>query len=321
MTTQAQLQKAAHAIRKADSILLASHVNPDGDTIGCMLALGSAFSRMGKKVVMLNQDGVPARFRILEGSGSVRRRYDRGADLAIAVDCGTLERLGTSAWPFKLSKQVMQIDHHDVGVPFGTIRLVDPEAAAVGEIVYELLKELKAPVTRDMAVCLLTSIIVDTCAFTTPSVQSHAFRVCGELLAKGVDFMSLVERIFWKPSVAATRLIGVCLTRARHVQKGRLVWTSAGWRDFARYGVDSSEIDGVVEELRTIEGVQVAVLFREEKNGKVRVSMRSRNSLNVARVAQAFGGGGHHDAAGCQIPAGAGSRRKLLKRLEALVKG
>src|SRR3989338_3159263 len=150
------ISKAVQAIRKAKKIIVASHVNPDGDTIGCLLALGHTLILMGKKVILLSQDGVPARFQFLPGSELILSHTAETAAVSIAVDCGSERQLGLVRIPFFKSKTTIQIDHHDFGNAFGKIQVLEEEASAVGEIVFELIKALKIEITPAIATCLLT---------------------------------------------------------------------------------------------------------------------------------------------------------------------
>ncbi len=295
------LEKATVGIREAKSTLVASHINPDGDTIGSLLALGLGLERLGKQVVMVSQDGVPERYRSLPGADRVLTAYEEGVDLAISVDCGSLELLGSTQKAFSRSKKILQIDHHDVGKRFGDYLLIDSRLAAAGEEVYHLLNALGVEIDLVIAKCLLTSLVVETSSFRLPNVTEKTFEICSELLDKGVDFASFVQEIFWKKDVTAFRLFGLSLSRIILDCGGRLAWSVLRQEDFSELGGKESDVDDVADAIRTLDGVWVAVFFREQADGTLRVSFRSRGDVNVAQVAEKFGGGGHWDAAGCKI--------------------
>jgi len=295
------LEKATACIQNSDRILIASHINPDGDTIGSLLALGLGLERLNKKIVMVSQDGVPDRYKSLPGADRVLTAYEEGMDLAISVDCGALELLGTTQKAFSRSKKILQIDHHDVGNHFGDYLLIDSSIAAAGEEVYHLLNALGVEIDLTIAKCLLTSLVVETSSFRLPNVTERTFKICSELLNKGVDFASFVQEIFWKKDVTACRLFGLSLSRVILDCDGKLAWSVLRQEDFTEMGGKESDVDDVADAIRTIDGVWVTVFFREQTDGTLRVSLRSRADINVAKVAEKFGGGGHWDAAGCKI--------------------
>lgn len=308
------IKEAVAAIRKAKKILIVCHVNPDGDTIGCLLALGLALIQMGKKTIFLSQDGVPSRFQFLPGSELILSETSETADLAIAVDCGSANQLGKSKAVFFRSRVTMQIDHHDFGNSFGKIQVLEEEASAVGEIVYELIRALKVDITPPIATCLLTSIIVDTGSFRFSNIRPKTFDVCSALIKKGVNLQHLIEESYWQKSRSMARLSGYCMMTAQFSANGFIAWSTADQKDFKRFGAHLSDADAVADDLRSIEGVKIAALFRETEKKRFRVSLRSSYGINVASVARLFGGGGHHNAAGCSIRPS--EKEKLLKELE-----
>lgn len=313
------LKSAADRIRGAETVLIASHVNPDGDTIGSLLALGVGLLHLGKRVVMVSPDGMPARFQFLPASDLVLGDYRGRADVAVAVDCGCFKLLGSVGRAFRSARSTIQIDHHDFGEGFCDILAVDPEAAAVGEIVYDLLKLLGVKITPAIATCLLTSIIVDTGAFRFSNVRSRTFRICADLLEKGVDLKFLIEEAYWKKTLPTIRLEAKSVGNMRFEAGGKVVWTLVRRSQVERAGGMTADLDGAADVLRSIEGVRAAALLREEADGRLRVSLRSGLGVNVARIAQEFGGGGHHHAAGCTIRALASDRERLIELLREAV--
>lgn len=309
------MKLAAARIAAADTVLIASHVNPDGDTVGCLLALGLGLLHSGKRVIMLSPDGVPPRFHFLPGADLVLTEYKGRPDLAIAVDCGSMKQLGPSAHFFQSAKMTIQIDHHDFGEPFCKIMVVDTEAAAVGEIVYDFLKQLHIKITPAIATCLLTSIIVDTGSFRFSNVRSRTLRIAAGLLETGVDMKYLIEEAYWKRSLATARLEAASVRNMRSEMNGAVVWAIVRQSDFRRQNGLMGDADGAADALRSIEGVKIAALIRETGKGTYRVSLRSGMGVNVAKVAQSFGGGGHHNAAGCLIRATQKSRESLIREL------
>lgn len=313
------LLEAAKAIRKAKKITIACHVNPDGDTLGCQLALGLALLIMGKKVLLVSQDGVPTRFQFLPGSELILSGTTEVSDIAIAVDCGSDERLGNLKNLFFKSKVTMQIDHHDFGEAFGKIQVLEEEASAVGEIVYELIKALKVPLTPAIATCLLTSIIVDTGSFRFSNIRAKTFEICSKLIKTGVDLQHLIEQSYWKQSRSAAKVSGYGVMKTEFSKDGKLAWSTVYQKDFKDFEARMSDVDGVADEMRFIEGVKIAAFFRETTTKKFRVSIRSSYGINVAQVARRFGGGGHHNAAGCSIRGTDKERKRFLTELSKLL--
>lgn len=316
---KANIRKTVTAISSAKKVLIASHVNPDGDTIGCQLALGLALLQLGKKVTLASQDGVPSRFQFLPGSELIVSQTSDAFDVAIAVDCGSAGQLGSIRPVFFRTRTTVQIDHHDFGDTFGKIQVLEEEASAVGEIVYEVIRALKAEITPAIATCLLTSIVIDTGSFRFSNIRPKTFDVCSKLIKKGVDLQHLIEESYWLKSRSMARLTGYCQMHTQFSQNGVVAWTTAMQKDFKRFKAKLSDVDAVADDLRSIEGVKVAATFRETEKKRFRVSLRSKYGINVAAVARQFGGGGHHNSAGCSIPASEKEKKRLLDSLIALV--
>ena len=312
------VEKTVRAIRNAKKILIVSHVNPDGDTLGCLLALGLALLQMGKKAILLSQDGVPTRFQFLPGSELILSETSEAVSVAIAVDCGSAQQMGTAQKAFFKAKTTIQVDHHDFGASFGKIQILENEASAVGEIIYEIIHALKVGITPAIATCLLTSIIIDTGSFRFSNIRAKTFDICGKLIACGVDLQHLIEEAYWTKTPAMLKLTSHVLLNMQSSAEGGVVWAVAYQKDFKRFGAKISDADTVADDLRSVEGSKIAVVFRETEKGNFRVSLRSKHGINVAAVAKEFGGGGHHNSAGCGIKPS--QKKKLLQSLESLVR-
>lgn len=306
------LEKAKQKILQAKTIAISGHINPDGDSIGALLSLGLGLKKLGKRVYMISIDGLPKRYKLLPGAGRILKKIDKPLDLAIAVDCGSEELLGKTLDVFKKAKDILEIDHHEFRKPFGTLSLVDNNAAAVGEVIYMLLKELNIAITKDIAQNILTSIIVETNSFRLPSVRPYTFDICSELVKNGVNFYKLVDMVFWSESRETAILTGICLSRCKFIKNSRIVWSIVRKKDFDSARGKDEDVDAVADRMRSIKGVEIVVLFREKKHNKLRVSLRSKGKINVAKVAEYYNGGGHYDVAGCFIPNNSKSIKKLL---------
>ncbi len=297
------LKKVINEIKKAKTIIIASHVNPDGDTIGSLLSLGLGLKKLKKKVYMVSQDGVPARFKSLPGADKIKRTIDcENIDLAISVDCSSVKILGNTYEIFKKAGKIIEIDHHDVREKFGDITLNEPKYASVGEIIYEILAALNVKITKEIAENILTSVIVETNSFKLPNVTPHSLYLTGELVEIGIDFYKLVDRVFWSKSKEGVLLTGICLSRCKFLHNDKIVWSIIRKEDFEGIKGKDEDIDPVASDMISIMGVEIAVLFRENRADQYRVSLRSKDKINVAKLAEKFGGGGHFDIAGCEIP-------------------
>ncbi len=313
------MKEGVEVLKTAKKVMVVSHLNPDGDTLGCMLALGLALMQKGKQVSLVCQDAVPTRYQFLPGSELVRSECREKVDVAVAVDCGGVRQLGTSKQAFFKARTTLQVDHHDFGDPFGKIQIVDPEASAVGEIIYHLIEALKVEITPAIATCLLTSIIVDTGAFRFSNIRAKTFEICAQLAKKGVDLQHLIEGCYWVKSRSMALLSSHAMLSAKFSKDGSIAWAMVSQAAIRRYGAGLSDADSVADDLRSIENVKIAALFRETDRGHYRVSLRSKKGVQVALVAQRFGGGGHHNSAGCSITKSVSEMKKLLKALEELV--
>ena len=315
------IELARQSIVSAKSVIVAGHVNPDGDSIGSLLALGLGIEKLGKRVYMVSPDGVPKKFRTLPGADRIITDLKKAkpADLAIAVDCGSREMLGGAFGLFKKSERILEIDHHDFRRPFGNIGLVEPEAAAVGELIYILLKGLDIRITKEIAQNLLTSIVVETNSFKLPNVRAFTFEVCTNLIMMGVDFYELVETVFWSRTKESAILSGICMSRCKFIKNNRIVWSIIKKKDFDSVKGKDEDVDAVADDMRAIRDVKAVVLFREKDKGVLRVSIRSKNKINVGSVAEHYNGGGHFDVAGCNIQNNEKSIRSFLRQVEKLL--
>lgn len=313
------LKRIKDKILQAKSIVISGHRNPDGDSIGSLLGLGLGLKTLGKHIYMLSSDGLPKRYKFLPGASGVSRKLDKSVDLAISVDCANKEILGKAFDVFVRAKDILEIDHHEFRRPFGNLSLIDKKAAAVGEIIYILLEDLKIKLNKEIATNLLTSIVVETNSFRLPNVRPLTFEICMKLLKKHVNFHSLVDRIYWSVTKESAMLLGICLARCKFLKNNRLAWSMVGRKDFLQVRGKDEDADAVANEILAIKNVQVVVLFREQPNNTLRVSLRSKGKINVAGIAEDYRGGGHFDVAGCYIPNNAKAINDLLRKANKLL--
>ena len=294
--------EAIAAIRAAASLVLACHINPDGDAIGSLLALGLTLETLGKDVTFLSADGVPPTLAFLPGSAKiVTETARRGFDLAIVVDSGEIKRVGKCEETILSARAVMDIDHHVTGAVFGDIRIVDATAAATAEILYDLLPLLGVDITTPIAENLLCGIQTDTGNFRYLNVTPRTMLIAADLIARGAVPDRIAENAFENKPFAAQKLLGRTLESLQTTADGRIAWATVTNADFAAFGATDAMTDGFINQVRCVRGAEVALLLRQMDTGKIRVSLRARPPFDVSRVAAKFGGGGHRLASGCTL--------------------
>lgn len=323
--TEPALEEAAKALRAAERVLLACHVNPDGDTMGSALALGLALRDSGKQVAIVCPDEPPRAYRFMPGSETfLRSAPEETFDVAVAVDCDGFHRLGAAGPAVRKATRVIEMDHHTGEGRFGDILVIDQSASATGELVFLLLQRLELPITPDIATNLYVALLTDTGSFRFANTTARSLRIAAELVERGADAARIAEQIYETRSFAAVAMLGHALASMKRSDDGALVWARLTEKDFLGTGGSDAETEGIINHLRSIEGVKVALLFRQV-DGRIRVSLRGRAPVDVSQVARVFGGGGHRQAAGCtlEMPLPRAERavlaevRKVLKRLSS----
>jgi len=318
-----KLDRAIETIERHDRCLIACHVNPEGDALGSMLALALALERRGKRAIRLSPDGVPRQYAFLPASDQVTTRLpSRLPPLAVVVDCDGIERTGPEWRQIASVGDLVDIDHHATGNTFGNVIVVDPRAAATAEIVYRLVRRAREPIDADLAICLLTGIIVDTGRFSFANTTPTTHRIAADLMRAGAEPAAICREIYESRTLEETRLIGRALASIRGTRDGRVVWTSIDWATLAAATANGKAPEDMINDLRAIREAEVAVLFTETADGSVRVSMRSKGAVNISEIAAAFQGGGHPGAAGCSLegPLSRGPSRIIPRVREALRK-
>jgi phosphoesterase RecJ-like protein len=295
-----------------------SHIRPDGDALGSLLALGLAIERLGREVAILSADPIPTSYLFLPAADRIRPEPpDWQADLGLVVDCDGLSRLGRLAPVFAALPHLVDIDHHDTDNAFGDEHLIDSSAGATAEIVHALLTGLNVPLDREIATCLYTAILTDTGRFCYGNTSAGSLRIAAEAVEAGADPQFISRRIYEERSVGATHLLGVALSRLTSNLDGRVVSSMLTRQDFEVTGALPSDTEGIIDHLRAIGGPNVALLLVSPDHDAVRVSLRSDGSVDVSQIALGFGGGGHAMAAGCTVNGTAEEvRRRIIESLQ-----
>lgn len=302
----ADLRQVADALKRSRHPLLSGHIMPDGDSVGSTLALTRLLELKGKRVTAVCPDPVPAIYRFLPGVEHLvegKHLRDTGFDTVVLLDCSDPERVGPHVAPYLEpgDRKVIIIDHHVSARPYGNLNYIDPGAAAVGEIIYDLSFILETPISPDIATCLYTAIMTDTGSFRYESTTAGTLRRAAHLVDIGVSPADINTAVYEERPLSSIRLLHAALGSLRVSASGRVAWmsiTSAIEKDLDAAGEDA---EGIINYARTVEGVEVAILFRQVEPEAFKVSFRSKRFADVSALAGLFGGGGHSRASGCTI--------------------
>lgn len=295
-----QWAEATSAIRAAESILLVTHISPDGDAIGSMLGLYHALSEMGKKVEVAVDDGVPDFLEFIPGWKEVSRRINGQWDVMVSLDASDEARTGEAgAFGRSHSAAVINLDHHATNTAFGHIHLVDPLAVSAAEMVYRWLKWMEHPVSLESATALLTGMVTDTMGLRTSNVVPGTLRIVEELMTLGPSLSDITYRTMVSKPYAAIHLWALSLPTVK--LQDRLVSAVVRAEDMKKVGYYDATDGGLVSLLAVVEEAVVAVVFKERTDGRVEISLRSNVGYDVSSVAFALGGGGHKQAAGATV--------------------
>jgi len=308
-------------LREKERFLIACHENPEGDAIGSELALALALRKMGKTATVLNADPVPANLLFLPGADSVVFAEDGSKyDVAVVVDCGSPERTGRVAQELLKCPLLVNIDHHRTNGDLGELSLIDPDAAATGLLIHRVLSAMKYEIGLDVATNIYVAVLTDTGSFHYGSSSPEAFEVAGEMVRRGVDPWAVAEQVYETQSAQRLRLLGRVLDSLDVSSDGRVACITSLCEDLREFASGKDALEGFINYPRSIVGVEVAVSFREEEGGVIRVSFRSKGRVDVSAVAARFGGGGHRNAAGCSVPGTlADVKKKVLEALAAVL--
>lgn len=295
------LQEIAAELNKPGATLLTTHLLPDGDSIGSMLGLGLAMRAAGFFVTMHSVDGVPLRYRFLPGaeqivSGEVpKETFAR----VVALDCSDPMRL-RPIWPAIRNHLLINIDHHTTNQRFATLNYVDPSAAATGEIIYDLLESMGLSISADVAAAIYVAISTDTGSFKYENTTPRTHLLAARLMEAGAKPQHFSLQVFDLRTRAATFILCTALSSLRFSGDGRIAWMIVTEEDMQRAAARDEDLEGIVNFAKNIDDVEVGLIFRAKSDGTVKVAFRSR-SIDVSKVAEICGGGGHPRAAGCSL--------------------
>ncbi len=285
-------------IERRERFVLTSHARPDGDAVGSALACSQILRAMGKQAEVVLSDGVPRIYQPLPFTEGVIQstQVNGNFEAAIILECDSIQRTRLNGLEEKF---LISIDHHLSGRPFAHVNWIDPAACATGELIYRLAREAGVRISPEIATCLYTAVLTDTGSFMFEGTNEHTFALARELVLAGANPAACARNIYFSHPTSKMRLLGAALSQLH--REGSLAWIWVTRQQMDHAGAIDEDCEGLVNYALAIHGVEVAAFFRELADGRYRVSLRSKGKLNVANVAERFGGGGHRCASGCSL--------------------
>lgn len=309
------------AFRAGTRFLVTSHVSPDGDAVGSLLGIAHLLRALGKSdVVCALEDPVPRVYTWLDGAASIVKpdAVSGAFDTAVLIDAHAADRTGKVAPLLKQPNMFVVIDHHLVERADGNIQWIDSTYAAAGEMVYDLFVRANAALTRPAAECLYTAQTTDTGSFRYSNTNARSHRIAAGLIEAGINIRAITERVIDRMSHGKYGLLQRVLARIQFLADGTVAHADIYAKDLMETGALPEDTDGLINYLRNIEGVRIAMIFREANDGKTKVSFRTQPEFNAAEICHAFGGGGHAVAAGATLDVPiAPARAKVFHHLRA----
>jgi phosphoesterase RecJ-like protein len=292
------LQDVLRQIEQRERFVLTSHARPDGDAVGSALACCQVLRAMGKHADVVLHDGVPRIYRSLPFADHVVQAdvVNGNYEAAIILECDSIKRTRLQGLE---NRFLISIDHHQSGRPFAHVNWIDPHAVATAEMVFRLSREAGVKLSPEMATCLYTALMTDTGSFMFQGTNEHTFSLARELVLAGADPAHCAQGIYFAHSEAKIRLLGEALRNLNIENSVAWVWVTQEQMELC--AAREEDCEGLVNYVLSIGDVEVAIFFREMPGGRFRVSLRSKGKLDVAHVAERFGGGGHQCASGCSI--------------------
>ncbi|MDA8083936.1 MAG: bifunctional oligoribonuclease/PAP phosphatase NrnA [Nitrospiraceae bacterium] len=299
------------ALRKEERYLIATHISPDGDALGSSLALAEALSSIGKKVVLYDRDPVPRNYQFLPGwkkfSADLKKAL-RDDPVLVILDCNGPERAALEGISFR---KTIVIDHHETERNFGDLRWVEKEAAATGIMIHALIKSLGIGITPSMAGSLYTAIAVDTGTFRFSNTSAPVLRAAAELVTAGAEPNAIAEYLYETWDSRRFRLFVMAMNTMERIDGVAIIHVTSDM--FSESGASAEDTENFANLPRRIDDVRIAAMFRQTGPGEWKASLRSKGTVNVARIAEQFGGGGHKNAAGFRIKADLATAKRLLR--------
>jgi bifunctional oligoribonuclease and PAP phosphatase NrnA len=315
------MRAIADAIRARQRFVLSSHSRPDGDAIGSALAMAYALRAIGKEARVVNADPAPTPLQVFPGvlDIEVADHVTGDYDAAIIMECGDLARTGVAGFEQYF---VINIDHHPGNTNYGALNWFDPAAAACGEMVFDLVKELGAPLTIEVATHIYLAILTDTGSFHYSSISPKTFDICRQTLEAGVDPVLTARSVYDSSNMGRLKLFGAVLGAMQIDQTGRIAIVYLDHEMARAAGGTYEDTEGLINLPLTVKEIEAVVFFKQIAGDEYRVSMRSKGDIDIAIVAKEFGGGGHKNAAGCTATGAIDVLQKVfIEKIETAIDG
>ncbi len=312
MTSSAHdIQRVIEAIARYQRFVIASHARPDGDSIGSQLATAFALRALGKEATVVNSDRAPGTFMSFPGVRDIQiaDRVGGPFDAAIVLECSDLDRTGVAGLERYF---LVNIDHHPGNPGFGHVNWVDPSAAACGEMVYDLVAALGVRLTREIATHIYLAILTDTGSFHHSNISARTFDICKQTVLAGVNPVRMAQTVYDSNNMGRLKLFGAVMSAMQLDRTGRIVIAYVDHEMARAAGGTYEDTEGLINLPLTVKDVQAVVFFKHTAADEYRVSMRSKDEIDVGAVAKSFGGGGHKNAAGCTVRGAIDELQKLF---------
>jgi len=310
------MNKLLQATCNSNNIAVTSHVDPDGDSIGSILALGLALKQKFKNIDIFITDPLPSRYAFLAATKLIKNYEDiknKNFDLFFALDCGAENRLGNSIEIMKKSKTVVNIDHHISNTEFGDINIIDVNASSTCEMVYSIINDMGLTIDSEIATCIYTGIVTDSGNFMYDNANDQTHLVAAELIKANIDKQEIMYNLYQKKSINNLRFLGHSLTNMEIELGGRLAIFKITSALLNRFDIPHDDIEAIVNYGRDIDGVDISVTLREESHGRIKLSFRSKHEdVDVSALAALFNGGGHRKASGATLIASVDEAKALI---------
>lgn len=305
-------------IKQSKKILLLSHMNPDGDTLGSMCALYSMiYKRFKIKADMNVVSNIPYNYKFLPNVDLAERYYDKSLvyDLVITLDVAAIDRVMDSKILFDKAKCTVNIDHHKTNPKFGNYQIIEADASSCGEVLFNYFKAHNWVLTEDAAICLYTAIMTDTGNFRFENTSSNTFRAAADLVDTGANPNYIYKKCYETKTKNYVMFQNYCVNKAVFIEDNKIAYTTVYKKDLEKFSAGDDYTDGIAETLRAIDTTEVSFVAKEVESKLTKISMRSKKA-DVATICTKFGGGGHTFAAGCTIKANIkDSIAQLLKEI------
>jgi len=310
-------------LKKYDSYLISTHVNPDPDALSSLLTMGTYLRSLGKKVYLRTEEPVQGRFKFLPQSRLIQKVNLKSRikfDAALVVDCGDLDRIGRVRELVNEKHPVINIDHHITNDQFGKLNLVIPEASSTAEIIFDLLRKDKFSLNRDIATLLYLGIMTDTGSFRYDNTSAHTHAVVSELMKFGIPVGELYRKMYESVPLNDIKVFTRIVNNFETIKKGRAIILELPQNIVKQFSEEFDLRDKIFKYLRTIKGVELVVILTEFEKNKTRINFRSQSEVDVAKLAAKFNGGGHNRASGAMLDDNIkDSKKKILNEVRKVI--